>query len=542
MHEARAHQAGARRSLVIGLVLCAVGAGACLFAAAQITGWRTAQHDARLRLEQAVDLSDPVTRTALGDALNDARLIDGALLLGAAGVAFGLSGGVLVARTRRIRLRQALHPSMVAAADRKIERILAEHAQDLVTMIDRDGRFTYVSPSVGVLLGYNAAAVLGQHPVDFIDDLPDRGALVVLLADLADLADGEPLRHRVRHADGTQRWFETLVHHIDDDRSTGVVTLFSSRDITERVNLEETLAAERRLLGDTLANVHAGILSVDLDGTVIDANAEFCTMVGFRPLPGTSLTSVEERYLMVGSIGDEIAHAARPMVLALRGETVKHFAATLTTEDGRQTDIVANAGPLVGSDGRRNGAILTLHDVSELRATEAELRSMASVDMLTGLPNRRSLVEALQNALERNVETPERLALLFLDLDGFKQVNDNYGHDVGDQLLVAVAGRLAGCVRGGDVVARLGGDEFIVLVDHLNEPSAVMLLVGRIERALTDPFPVPSGTVTIGVSVGVAMADAASTVEQLISDADRAMYERKRERSVASSVSAATTS
>jgi diguanylate cyclase (GGDEF)-like protein len=88
-------------------------------------------------------------------------------------------------------------------------------------------------------------------------------------------------------------------------------------------------------------------------------------------------------------------------------------------------------------------------------------------------------------------------------------------------------------VRGGDVVARLGGDEFIVLVDHLNDPTAVMLLVGRIERALTDPFPVPSGTVLIGVSVGVAMADASSTVEQLISDADRAMYERKRERSIA---------
>jgi len=214
----------------------------------------------------------------------------------------------------------------------------------------------------------------------------------------------------------------------------------------------------------------------------------------------------------------------------------------LTTEDGRQTDIVANAGPLVGSDGRRNGAILTLHDVSELRATEAELRSMASVDMLTGLPNRRSMVDALHHALERRAEIPAQLALLFLDLDGFKQVNDTYGHDVGDQLLVAVAGRLAGCVRGGDVVARLGGDEFIVLVDHLVDPASVMLLVGRIERALTDPFPVPMGTVSIGVSVGVAMADAGSTVEQLISDADRAMYERKRERSVTGSVSAATNS
>jgi diguanylate cyclase (GGDEF)-like protein/PAS domain S-box-containing protein len=513
---------GARRSLLGGAALILVAVGLVTAAFVALSRSADERAAARREVERTLGTDDVAARAALDRALDGSPTSLAAGLLAAGGLSLGIAGGVLVAHRRRLRLRQALHPSMVAAADRKIERILAEHAQDLVTMVDTSGRFAYVSPSVAFVLGLEPIDLLGRRPQDVfgIDPVVDAGGL----------EDGEPLRHRARHADGRELWLETLVHHLEDDHATGPITLFSSRDISERVSLEQTLEAERRMLGDTLANVHAGILSVDLAGQVIDANAEYCSMVGFRPLPGTPLIAIEARYQMVDVAGEPVPEGERPMVRAVAGDTVKQFAATLTTDDGHQTEVVANAGPLVGSDGRRNGAVLTLHDVSELRAAEAELRTAASVDPLTGLANRRRLVEALSEALERNREVPERLALLFLDLDGFKKVNDTHGHDAGDQLLTAVAGRVAGCVRGGDTVARVGGDEFVIVVDHLTEPSAVLLLIQRIERALSAPFHVGGASVTIGASVGIAHATAESTVEELLTEADKAMYQRKRER------------
>lgn len=519
----RAAAAGA--ALVLGgLVLAGVGVSCFL-------GWRHDRADAIDVLDAgAAGTAD--SAAALDVLRDDAALTSAAVSFAAGAVAAGAGAGVLIARTRRRRQRLALHPSLVAAADRKLEKVLAENAQDLVTMLDRHGRFTYVSPSVSAILGRDPAGMIGLRFADVLEAVEDDS---VANDTEPERRAAEPRRHRARHADGSVRWLETLSHQVDDDRAIGAVTLYSSRDITERVRLEQTLVAERRMLGDTLANIHAGILSIDLDGAVIDANAEFCAMVGFQPLQGEPIDAVEARYAVLDGDGTDLA-ADRPIRRALEGETVKQVAATLVGEDGGKRDVIANAGPLVGADGQRTGAVLTLHDVSELRAAEAELRSLATVDSLTGLPNRRAFVTALSDALRRNTDTPERLALLFLDLDGFKAVNDTWGHDVGDQVLILAGGRLASCLRGGDVVARLGGDEFVVVVEHLNDASDLLGLVHRIERAMSTPFELPQATVTIGASIGVASGLEASSAAELLGLADRAMYARKRERSTRSTV------
>lgn len=178
-------------------------------------------------------------------------------------------------------------------------------------------------------------------------------------------------------------------------------------------------------------------------------------------------------------------------------------------------------------------------EVSRLKGRLSEVEALADRDVLTPLLNRRAFVRELHRVGAFSARYGSPASLVYFDLDGFKAVNDTWGHDVGDQVLMLAGGRLAGCLRGGDLVARLGGDEFVVVVEHLNDASDLLPLVHRIERAMSTPFELATATVTIGASIGVASGLEASGAAELLGLADRAMYARKRERSGRSTVSAA---
>jgi diguanylate cyclase (GGDEF)-like protein/PAS domain S-box-containing protein len=170
------------------------------------------------------------------------------------------------------------------------------------------------------------------------------------------------------------------------------------------------------------------------------------------------------------------------------------------------------------------GLVLNYRDITERALYQQQLTQQAFQDFLTGLPNRARLMERLDFALGQRGSS---VGLLFLDLDGFKQVNDTLGHDAGDELLRQVATRFTGCLRGGDVLARLGGDEFIVLLPGATNDDAAMV-ARRLQAGLTEPFLLAGGTVTVGASVGVATSPAGqSTPEDLLREADKAMYQAK---------------
>jgi diguanylate cyclase (GGDEF)-like protein len=154
-----------------------------------------------------------------------------------------------------------------------------------------------------------------------------------------------------------------------------------------------------------------------------------------------------------------------------------------------------------------------------------ETWQLAHVDPLTGLANRRAFMAELSGAVDAGPG-----ALVFLDLDGFKQVNDTHGHGAGDELLSVVAARLATCVRGGDTVARLGGDEFVVLVRGLTDHRAVDELTARLRDALAQPIGLSMARVTARASVGVTLFDRGEPAEAVLHRADAAMYARKRQR------------
>jgi diguanylate cyclase (GGDEF)-like protein/PAS domain S-box-containing protein len=170
------------------------------------------------------------------------------------------------------------------------------------------------------------------------------------------------------------------------------------------------------------------------------------------------------------------------------------------------------------------GLVLNYRDITERALYQEQLTQQAFQDPLTGLPNRARLMERLDFALGQRGSS---VGLLFLDLDGFKQVNDTLGHDAGDELLRQVSRRFSGCLREGDVLARLGGDEFIVLLPGAGHDEAA-LVIQRLKACLVDPFALAGATVTVGASIGVATGLAGQcTARDLLREADRAMYRAK---------------
>ncbi len=156
-------------------------------------------------------------------------------------------------------------------------------------------------------------------------------------------------------------------------------------------------------------------------------------------------------------------------------------------------------------DGTITGAVTVMHDITALKRAEQELEQLARRDPLTSLPNRRHFREALDSSIARNHRRPGTFAVLFCDLDGFKTINDTLGHETGDELLTAVADRLRGHTRTGDLIARIGGDEFVVLAEPLARLDDAHDLARRLQAALQAPFHLLTGTVHIGASFGVAV-------------------------------------
>ncbi len=167
-------------------------------------------------------------------------------------------------------------------------------------------------------------------------------------------------------------------------------------------------------------------------------------------------------------------------------------------------------------------------DISDMKAAQRALEIQATHDVLTGLPNRALMFDRVTHALDRSQRATELVALMFVDLDGFKAINDDFGHDVGDEVLRGVSTRLVDCVRAGDTVARIGGDEFVILTENLADETIALEIADRILRQMTVPFAVGSSIATIGASIGVAFATSKSTVAGLVKQADLAVYEAKR--------------
>jgi diguanylate cyclase (GGDEF)-like protein len=189
---------------------------------------------------------------------------------------------------------------------------------------------------------------------------------------------------------------------------------------------------------------------------------------------------------------------------------------------------VSPLGGTVITDGRPSGAVITFRDITERKAFEDELHHHACYDDLTGLANRRLLVDRLDQALQRSTLDSQTHALIFVDVDRFKSINDSLGHVTGDEFLVAIAGRMKSVVRAGDLIARFGGDEFVMLLEDVAGEDEAVSAAQRICAAVKRPLELSGGYEMVAtVSVGIAMTEPGKTTDDVLRDADVAMYEAK---------------
>ena len=276
-----------------------------------------------------------------------------------------------------------------------------------------------------------------------------------------------------------------------------------------------------RMLARIVDQVADGVAVVDNDGRFVLVNPAFAHMHGCpdEDLVGESYTVFYDAQQQAGSVQQVIADALRDGVG--RAEVVR------IRRDGTPFPAQVTLSLLRGDDGELVGRVLSVQDITERTHLEAELRRQALHDPLTGLPNRRLLLDRLGHALARARGRGRLVAVLFVDLDGFKAVNDVSGHAAGDAVLAAGAQRLAGCLRPGDTLARLGGDEFVVVVDDVDPavPDAATRLGDRLRAAVADR-PADDVPVRVTASVGVALA-ADGPAEDVLASADRAMYQAK---------------
>ena len=181
-------------------------------------------------------------------------------------------------------------------------------------------------------------------------------------------------------------------------------------------------------------------------------------------------------------------------------------------------------------NGHVSHLIHIFNDITDAKAKEQRMHRLASLDSLTGLPNRATLNRLISQQLQRAIEQKQYCALLFLDLDKFKPVNDTYGHGIGDKLLESVARRLQHALRDQDVVGRIGGDEFLILTGLLDQPEQAEVIAGKLIRHLTQPFHIDEHQIHIGASIGIACfpthGETAATLTQM---ADEAMYTAKKQ-------------
>lgn len=435
------------------------------------------------------------------------------LLLGVAAL-LALAAFYLLQRRSNRRLASALQRQRESEAR---YRTLAENSSDLVVRMRTDGRRLYVSGSSLAMLGW-APEELTEARWDLVHP-DDRGPLRSRLAALATEGGTAKTIYRARHRDGHYVWIEVIARLLPDGESGSPEIVYTGRDVSERVRIEQELERQRQFLRTITDNVPALIAYLDRDERFRFANAMYRQMSAVDPVTVLGRTMREVR-------GDEYYAQVKPQVdAALAGQAVTFDARQVV--GGREYFFQAHYVPDFGDDGQVAGFFALVTDITALKQAEMELGRQASVDSLSGLANRRKFDEHLALALARSQRHLLPVALLYLDIDHFKAVNDTHGHAVGDAVIREFARRLVAQVRNVDLPARFGGDEFVVLLDEPASAAEVEMVARKLLTAMAAPFACDGLELAVGTSIGAAFFRSTPTPEALLAQADAALYAAK---------------
>jgi diguanylate cyclase (GGDEF)-like protein/PAS domain S-box-containing protein len=430
--------------------------------------------------------------------------------------------GALVMSIRDLTERRSFE---VATDDVAKFRSLVHNATAVTMLVSADGILDASSGALARRLGQDHSAV--GRPLANLVEPSDRPALTEALRVAAAGTQGGAAASTIEvefvHASGgpSVPFALTIVNLLEDPTVAGFV--ISAHDITARKTVEAELLSTLSLLSATLDSTDDGILVVNREGEITSVNRKFAEM---WHMPEEVLAAKDDA-AAIRFVLDQLANpedfAAK--IAELYAQPEVHSRDILHFLDGRIFDRSSQPQFV---NGEIVGRVWSFRDVTERARLEAKLAHQALHDPLTNLANQSLFRDRVDHALARVERHTATLAVLFLDLDNFKTVNDSLGHLAGDQLLVAVTERLQQTLRAGDTPARLGGDEFAVLLEDAGSEPEVVEVAERLLDAVTRTFTIDVTEVAASVSIGIAFATRDISCDQLLRNADLAMYAAKR--------------
>ena len=401
-------------------------------------------------------------------------------------------------------------------------RLLAtalEEAPNAIVLTDHQGTILWVNPAFTEMTGYTADEAIGKNPGLWRSDEQDAGFYAALWNTIA---AGTVWRGEVvnRKKDGSLYTEEMTVAPVRS--AAGAVSHYVAikQDITQRKLAEQALQDAEQKYRSIFENAVLGIFQTNLEGDFVSVNPALARLGGYdspedflNHVPGAAEIYVDLKRR------DEL----RELLLAQK--VVRDFEVEVKTKDGAKRTTSINVGAVADSEGKIFYLEGTVQDITERKAAEARVQILAYHDALTGLPNRVLFEDRLAKALANARRRQERVAVLWLDLDNFKTINDSLGHSVGDLLLKLVGERLHRHTRAQDTVAKVGGDEFVFALINPGHISHAAAAVERIRRVVAHAFEVQGRVLNVTCSIGISLfPDHGGDSETLLKNADQAMY------------------
>lgn len=409
-------------------------------------------------------------------------------------------------------------------------RAIFDQTFEYVGLLDRDGLLIEANQTSLTATGVAATDVIGKPFWDTLwwnhsETERDRLRDAVRRA-----AGGETVRFEVTHSTpgGAQHVVDFSLKPVVQEDGEIIWLIAEARDISASKQAELALFAEKERIQVTLSSIGDAVITTDVAGRVEYLNPVAEQLTGWTNAEAQG-RAAGEVFHIVNENGGHVLDS--PILQALESGTVVELesSALLISRHGREVAIEDSAAPIRDRSGAIVGCVLVFHDVSDKRRLLQQITWQAGHDALTKLPNRTLLADRLAQGIANAKRHGKLLVVCFVDLDGFKEVNDAYGHELGDRILIEAARRLSLVLRGGDTVARLGGDEFVLLLTDIGDMNEVEIAVDRMLSEISRAYEIEAREVRLSASVGVTVYPINDVdPDSLLRHADQAMYRAKQ--------------
>ena len=387
--------------------------------------------------------------------------------------------------------------------------------------IIQNGLFRYVNPRFAEMFGYAQKDICGRFgPADLIEPQDLDKVQEAIDKRIDGSAETAHYTFHGSHREGRALELEVFGTRTEFAGKPAIIGMLI--DITARRAAERTATEQLNFTAQLIEAIPSPLFFKDEQGRYVGCNKAFEAFLGSprdaiigRTVFDLSPPDLAQRY-----------HAADQALLDNPG--VQTYEASVESAGGQRRDVIYNKATYLKADGQLGGLVGVITDITQRKQTEALIWMQANYDALTGLPNRRLLNDRLAELVKRPHRSHDCVAVMFIDLDRFKEVNDTLGHEAGDRLLVEAARRIVACLRESDTVARQGGDEFTVLLPGMAERAPIERIAEDIIQSLCQPFQLGNDVAYVSASIGITLCPAdATTPADILKNADQAMYHAK---------------